>query len=89
MPTLRAAAMLAFVLSFGSLAAGQEDEPRPIPKAPARAEGEGPWKRLVLRGVTVIDGTGAPPFGRARPPIFCCSTPIRPWTSTTRSKSGA
>ena len=29
------------------------------------------------------------PFGRERPPISCCSTPIRPWTSTTRSKSGA
>ena len=31
--------------------------------APSRAEGEGPFQRLVIRGVTVIDGTGAPPFG--------------------------
>ncbi|MFL6234296.1 MAG: amidohydrolase family protein [Thermoanaerobaculia bacterium] len=31
--------------------------------APPRAEGEGPFKRLILRGVTVIDGTGAPPIG--------------------------
>ncbi|HEX2223357.1 MAG TPA: amidohydrolase family protein [Thermoanaerobaculia bacterium] len=31
--------------------------------APPRAEGEGPFGRLILRGVTVIDGTGAPPFG--------------------------
>lgn len=34
-----------------------------VPRAPARAEGEGPFQRLILRGVTVIDGTGAPPFG--------------------------
>lgn len=26
-------------------------------------EGEGPFERLILRGVTVIDGTGAPPVG--------------------------
>ena len=30
---------------------------------PARAEGEGPFPRLILRGATLIDGTGAPPFG--------------------------
>ena len=31
---------------------------------PRRAdEGEGPFNRLILRGVTVIDGTGAPPRG--------------------------
>ena len=34
---------------------------------PARkpGEGEGPFKRLIIRGVTVIDGTGAPPVGPA------------------------
>src|SRR5262245_64923361 len=26
-------------------------------------DGEGPFERLVIRGVTVIDGTGAPPRG--------------------------
>ncbi|MDX1390515.1 MAG: amidohydrolase, partial [Acidobacteriota bacterium] len=26
-------------------------------------EGDGPYDRLILRGVTVIDGTGAPPMG--------------------------
>jgi hypothetical protein len=33
--------------------------------APARKAGEGlgPFKRLVIRGVMVIDGTGAPPAG--------------------------
>ncbi len=32
-------------------------------KAPPRAEGEGPFTRLILRGATLIDGTGAPPVG--------------------------
>ena len=40
-----------------------EDEPRSIAPAPARAEGEGPYPRLILRGGTLIDGTGAPPVG--------------------------
>jgi imidazolonepropionase-like amidohydrolase len=35
----------------------------PVPKAPPRAEGEGPFPRLFLRGVTLIDGSGAPPVG--------------------------
>src|SRR5213082_3950612 len=26
-------------------------------------EGEGPWTRLIIRGVTLVDGTGAPPIG--------------------------
>jgi hypothetical protein len=34
-----------------------------IPPAPPRAEGEGPYARLILRGATLIDGTGAPPIG--------------------------
>ncbi|WP_404987849.1 amidohydrolase [Caballeronia sp. LZ043] len=33
--------------------------------ATQRDRGEGPFHRLVLRGATVIDGTGAPPFGPA------------------------
>ena len=31
--------------------------------APQRAEGEGPFERLIIRGATLIDGTGAPPSG--------------------------
>lgn len=34
-----------------------------IPSAPPRAEGEGPYSQLILRGATLIDGTGAPPIG--------------------------
>ncbi|MFY2763771.1 amidohydrolase family protein [Arenimonas sp. MALMAid1274] len=34
-----------------------------IPAAPARTEGEGPYPQLILRGATVITGTGAPAYG--------------------------
>ena len=34
-----------------------------IPAAPDRKEGEGPWPQLILRGATVITGTGAPAYG--------------------------
>jgi len=43
-------------------AVGQDASTDPLP-APARAEGEGPFDRLVIRNATVIDGTGAPPRG--------------------------
>jgi imidazolonepropionase-like amidohydrolase len=36
---------------------------RDVNPAPPRHEGEGPFNRLVIRGATVIDGTGAPPIG--------------------------
>ncbi|MBC8154678.1 MAG: amidohydrolase family protein [Bacteroidetes bacterium] len=34
-----------------------------IEKAPARSEGEGPFNRLIIRGVTLVNSTGAPPIG--------------------------
>lgn len=34
----------------------------PAPDRPA-GEGEGPFTRMVIRGITMIDGTGAPPQG--------------------------
>ena len=34
-----------------------------IPAAPDRREGEGPYPQLILRGATVISGTGAPAYG--------------------------
>lgn len=37
----------------------------PVEPASSRDSGVGPYKRLVLRGATVIDGTGAPPWGPA------------------------
>ncbi len=35
----------------------------PAPESPPRREGDGPFARLVIRGGTLIDGTGAPPVG--------------------------
>ena len=55
------AAVLLALLPWAAAA----EEIKSIPKAPPRAEGDGPFRRLILRGVTVIDGTGAPPFGPA------------------------
>ena len=45
--------------------APQPQRPRGVQPAPDRpsGEGDGPHQRLVLRGATVIDGTGAPPSG--------------------------
>jgi len=34
-----------------------------IEKAPERTEGEGPWPQLIIRGVTLVNGNGAPPLG--------------------------
>lgn len=34
-----------------------------IMPAPAREEGDGPYDRLIFRGVILLDGTGAPPVG--------------------------
>ena len=34
-----------------------------VAKAPEKKEGEGPWPQLILRGLTLINSTGAPPIG--------------------------
>jgi len=46
------------------LAIAQDESPSMIP-APTRSAGEGggPYERLVIRGATLIDGSGAPPIG--------------------------
>jgi adenine deaminase len=38
-------------------------EPEKVEKAPEVKEGEGPFVQLIIRGVMLIDGTGAPPVG--------------------------
>jgi len=59
---------MALVLLGMSLSAWPQTPPqerRSIPPAPDRRpdEGEGPFERLIIRGATLIDGTGAPPIG--------------------------
>ena len=51
------------LLSLVASAAQESEEPETIPPAPPRAEGEGPYERLILRGGTLINGTGSPPIG--------------------------
>jgi hypothetical protein len=34
-----------------------------VMKSPDRKEGEGPYSQLIIRGATLINGTGAPPIG--------------------------
>ncbi len=34
-----------------------------VAHSPDRTDGEGPFERLIVRGATLIDGTGAPPMG--------------------------
>lgn len=34
-----------------------------IKKAPEKQDGNGPWSQLILRGATLVNGTGAPPVG--------------------------
>ncbi len=42
-----------------------QERPSGVAPAPDRGadEGEGPYTRLIVRGVTLVDGTGAPPRG--------------------------
>ena len=56
-----AAALLANIVLV-PVAASQEASVDPRP-APARAEGEGPFDRLIIRNAMLIDGTGAPARG--------------------------
>ena len=37
--------------------------------APERTEGDGPYERLIIRGGTMIDGTGSPALGPVGPVI--------------------
>ncbi len=43
-------------------AQGRDTAIRPAPNRPS-GEGEGPFQRLIIRGATLIDGTGGPPRG--------------------------
>ncbi len=51
-------AVLISCLSFFSLQVYAQ-----IAKAPERKEGMGPYTQLIIRGVTLVNGTGAPPVG--------------------------
>ena len=55
---------LTMALSLGAQsAAAAEKELAEAPRSPARSRGEGPYSQLILRGVTLIDGSGSPARG--------------------------
>jgi len=58
-------AILLFTLGLIAAFAQTPPAQRGVEPAPDRrsGEGEGPFERLVIRGATMIDGTGAPPLG--------------------------
>ena len=69
MPVTARRGLCGLVTMFGLAVGGQvpiasaqeaNTDPRP---APPRAEGEGPFAKLIIRNATLIDGTGAPPRG--------------------------
>lgn len=74
MKTIAAISALAFSLTLAVTAAQTPSAPAAQPQqrrggggdtpAPARKAGEGlgPFKKMVIRGVTIIDGTGGPPL---------------------------
>jgi hypothetical protein len=59
--------VLGFAIPAGSAGAAEAAAAQPpkVTQAPPRQEGDGPYSQLILRGVTVINGTGAPAFGPA------------------------
>lgn len=61
-PFVRWGGVCVWVLILG-LCGSAGAQPTSIIPAPDRAEGEGPFDRMILRGVTFIAGTGAPPVG--------------------------
>lgn len=51
-------------LSFGASAPAEAAAQQGVTPSPPRGPvGDGPYERLIIRGATVIDGTGAPPVG--------------------------
>src|SRR5260370_38409742 len=62
---IRAVSWLILTVLFGAALAYAQEPPMPVTASPDRrpGEGEGPFNRMVIRGITMIDGTGAPPRG--------------------------
>jgi len=61
----RIGAIAAAAAGLGALPALHAQESAGMERVPDRqpGEGEGPFRRLVIRGATLIDGSGAPPRG--------------------------
>ena len=55
--------LIALFIAFIWITPTSFSQDRGIPKAPERAEGEGPFNQLIIRGATLINGAGSPPVG--------------------------
>ncbi|MEM1136208.1 MAG: amidohydrolase family protein [Bacteroidota bacterium] len=55
--------LLIYLISLLILPLSLFAQDRGIPKAPQRAEGEGPYEQLIIRGATLINGAGSPAVG--------------------------
>jgi hypothetical protein len=62
---IRLAAAAALAAGAATLPAQRAQDAPAMERVPDRraGEGEGPYRRLVIRGATLIDGSGAPPMG--------------------------
>jgi imidazolonepropionase-like amidohydrolase len=63
MKTTRSLASVGLALLISAVMATNIAAQRPETTRRGTTEGDGPYERLILRGVTIIDGTGAPPQG--------------------------
>jgi hypothetical protein len=55
--------LFAALALFQIFSIGVSAQRRSITPSPARAEGDGPYTQLIIRGAIMINGTGAPPIG--------------------------
>ena len=60
---MRRVRLIALLLFASALYAADPTQPFAPDRRPG--EGDGPYQRLIIRGATVVDGTGAPPIGPA------------------------
>lgn len=58
MKIFKTSALIAICLLIGNTSTAQM-----VDNSPPRQEGEGPWDQLIIRGVTLINGTLSPPVG--------------------------
>lgn len=58
--TMRKISILLLIFTFSLFITNSFSQ---VAKAPPRHEGEGPWPQLIIRGVTLINGTLSPPVG--------------------------
>lgn len=55
--------ILFIILLYSAQVSFAQGQTSPVKDAPIIKEGEGPFPQLIIRGATLINGTGAPPIG--------------------------